>query len=431
MQLWIKGGRIIVPRKRDGVADIRIEDGIIADIIETAGADSGPPAASGTEVRTIDASGKIITPGLVDMHVHLREPGYEHKENIESGCRAAVRGGFTDICCMPNTNPANDSREITEFIIHKSNQIKSARVFPVAAITKGLDGQTLCDFKDLKSAGAIAVSDDGMPVMDDHLMGKAMERAGELGLLVISHCENLDLVAGGVMNAGAVATRLGLAGISNASESAMVERDIELCARIKAPLHIAHVSTAESVQAIREAKTKGVPVTCETAPHYFTLTDEAVSDCHTDAKMNPPLRSRQDRQAIREGLVDGTIDVIATDHAPHAEFEKAGDFNQAPNGIICLETSLALGLKLVREAVISMDVLIEKMAIAPARILDFERDLKIGGRADITIIDPDIEYRIEADDFESLSRNTPFKGWSMRGKPVATIIDGNPVFEEE
>jgi dihydroorotase len=365
------------------------------------------------------------------MHVHLREPGYEHKENIESGCRAAVRGGFTDICCMPNTNPANDSREVTEFIIHKSNQINSARVFPVAAITNGLDGQRLCDFKDLKSAGAIAVSDDGMPVMDDHLMGKAMERAGEFGLLVISHCENLDLVAGGVMNAGAVATRLGLAGISNASESAMVVRDIELCARIQTPLHIAHVSTAESVQAIRDAKTKGVPVTCETAPHYFTLTDEAVHDCHADAKMNPPLRSRQDREAIREGLVDGTIDVIATDHAPHAEFEKAGDFNQAPNGIIGLETSVALGLKLVQEGMISMEVLIEKMAIAPAGILGFERDLQIGCRADITIIDPDIEYRIDADDFESLSRNTPFDGWSMRGKPIATIIDGNPVFEEE
>ena len=431
MQLWIKGGRIIVPGKRDGVADIRIEDGVITDIVETADADAGPSAASGAEIRTIDAGGKIVTPGLVDMHVHLREPGFEHKENIQSGCRAAVRGGFTDICCMPNTNPANDSREVTEFIIHKSNQIKSARVFPVAAITRGLDGQTLCDFKDLKSAGAIAVSDDGMPVMDDQLMGKAMEQAGEFGLLVISHCENLDLVAGGVMNAGAVATRLGLAGISNASEADMVVRDIELCERIKTALHVAHVSTAESVQAIREAKTKDIPVTCETAPHYFTLTDAAVHDYAADAKMNPPLRSRQDRDAIREGLVDGTIDVIATDHAPHAVFEKAGDFNQAPNGIIGLETSVALGLKLVQEGVISMDVLIEKMALAPAGILGFERDLQIGCRADITIIDPDIEYRIDADDFESLSRNTPFDGWSMRGKPVVTIIDGNPVFEEE
>jgi dihydroorotase len=332
---------------------------------------------------------------------------------------------------MPNTNPANDSREVTEFILKRSKQIQSARVFPVGAITKALEGQTLCDFEDLKSAGAIAVSDDGMPVMDDHLMARAMEQARQFGLLIISHCENLELVAGGVMNAGAMAIRLGLAGISNASESAMVKRDIELCERIQTPLHIAHVSTAESVQAIREAKTRAVPVTCETAPHYFTLTDEAVEEYHTNAKMNPPLRSRQDREAVREGLADGTIDVIATDHAPHAGSEKAGDFNLAPNGIIGLETSVALGLKLVQDGILSMDGLIEKMAIVPARILGLERDLQAGCRADITIIDPDIEYRIDAGDFESLSRNTPFDGWPMRGKPVATIVDGNPVFEEE
>jgi len=430
MQLHIKGGRIIVPGKRDGIADILVEDGKIADILEPGTADSRPPGLFQAGARTIDASGKIVTPGLVDMHVHLREPGYEHKEIVASGCRAAARGGFTDICCMPNTNPVNDSPEVTEFILKKSDQARSSRVFPVGAITKALDGKTLSDFGELKSAGAIALSDDGMPVVDDQLMCSALERAKEFNLLVISHCENLELAAGGVMNAGTLARQMGLAGISNTSESAMVVRDIELCERIKTPLHIAHVSTAESVQAIRAAKKNGINVTCETAPHYFTLTENAVKDYNTNAKMNPPLRSERDREAIREGLVDGTIDVIATDHAPHASFEKATDFNQAPNGIIGLETSLALGLKLVADGVISLEVLIEKMSTAPAKILGLERDLRAGGRADITIIDPDVSYRIDAGGFESLSRNTPFDGWTMRGKPVSTIVEGNLVFEE-
>jgi dihydroorotase len=232
------------------------------------------------------------------------------------------------------------------------------------------------------------------------------------------------------MNAGTLASQMGLAGISNTSESAMVVRDIELCDRIKTPLHIAHVSTAESVQAIRAAKKNGIHVTCETAPHYFTLNENAVKDYNTNAKMNPPLRSERDREAIREGLADGTIDIIATDHAPHANFEKATDFNQAPNGIIGLETSLALGLKLVADGVISLETLIEKMSTAPAKILGLERDLRAGGRADITLIDPDVSYRIDAGDFESLSRNTPFDGWTMRGKPVLTIVEGNLVFEE-
>jgi dihydroorotase len=430
MQLHIKGGRIIVPGKRDGIADILVEDGKIADILEPGTADSRPQGLFQAGARTIDASGKIVTPGLVDMHVHLREPGYEHKEMVASGCRAAARGGFTDICCMPNTNPVNDSREVTEFILKKSDQARSSRVFPVGAITKALDGKTLCDFGELKSAGAIAVSDDGMPVVDDQLMCSALERAKEFNLLVISHCENLELAAAGVMNAGALASQMGLAGISNTSESAMVVRDIELCERIKTPLHIAHVSTAESVQAIRAAKKNGINVTCETAPHYFTLTENAVKDYNTNAKMNPPLRSERDRESIREGLADGTIDIIATDHAPHANFEKAMDFNQAPNGIIGLETSLALGLKLVSDGVISLETLIEKMSTAPAKILGLERDLRAGGRADITLIDPDVSYRIDAGDFESLSRNTPFDGWTMRGKPVLTIVEGNLVFEE-
>lgn len=430
MQLWIKGGRVIDPGTRDGVADILIADGKIAAIIDSGASDAFPDGTSPAEVRTIDASGKIVTPGLVDMHVHLREPGYEHKETIQTGCRAAARGGFTHICCMPNTNPVNDSREVTEFIIKKSNAVNFSRVYPVGAITKGLGGKILCDFDELKAAGAVAVSDDGMPVMDDRIMCRALETAKRIKLLVICHCEDLKLTAGGVMNAGRLADRMGLPGISNASESAMVVRDIGLCERFDTSLHIAHVSTAESVHAIREAKARGIKVTCETAPHYFTLTEEAVEQYHTNAKMNPPLRSMRDRDAIREGLRDGTIDAIATDHAPHAIAEKATDFNQAPNGIIGLETSVALGLKLVDNGIIGMVDLIEKMSTAPARILGLEHGLAVGRRADITVIDPDVAYCIDAGNFESLSRNTPFNGWPMQGKPVATIVEGNLVFEE-
>ena len=430
MQLWIKGGRIIDPGTHDGVADVLIADGKIVDIIDSGSADAFPVDMSPSEFRMIDASGKIVTPGLVDMHVHLREPGYEHKETIETGCRAAARGGFTDICCMPNTNPANDSREVTEFIIKKSSEANCSRVFPVGAITKALQGGKLCDFGELKAAGVVAVSDDGMPVMDDRIMCRALESAKQFNLLVICHCEDLKLTAGGVMNAGSLAVRLGLTGISNASESAMVVRDIRLCECYETPLHIAHVSTAQSVHAIREAKSRGISVTCETAPHYFTLTEKAVEEYDTNAKMNPPLRSGQDREAIREALADGTIDVIATDHAPHAIAEKAKGFDQAPNGIIGLETSVALGLKLVENGVITIVDLIEKMSTAPAKILGLERGLKIGRQADITIIDPDVSYRIDAGGFESLSRNTPFDGWRMRGKPVATIVEGNLVYEE-
>jgi dihydroorotase len=425
VQLQIKGGRVIDPGNRDGIADVLVEDGKILNISDPGTSD--PPQS---DARIIDASGKILAPGLVDMHVHLREPGYEYKETIESGCRAAARGGFTDICCMPNTNPVNDSRQVTDYILKKSSQANSTRVFPVAAISKGLSGKTLCEYDELKEAGAVAVSDDGMPVMDSQLMRKAMEHAQEFDLLVISHCEDLNLAAGGVMNEGTLAIQMGLAGIPNACESVMVMRDIALCELTKTPLHIAHVSTAESVRAIREAKATGIPVTCETAPHYFMLTEAAVKDYNTNAKMNPPLRSHQDREAIREGLADGTIDVIATDHAPHASSEKTIEFDQAANGIIGLETSLAVGLKLVADGVLSIVDLIEKMSTAPAQIIGLKRSLRVGQSADITIIDPDISYTIDAGNFESLSRNTPFDGWHMRGKAVMTIVEGNLVFEE-
>lgn len=445
MQIRIKGGRIIDPGSFDGIADIFIEDGKIIKIIDTGASGSKqlptPPASperepwrsvrnTNSETRIIDASGKIVTPGLIDMHVHLREPGYEYKETIESGCRAAAWGGFTAICAMPNTNPVNDTQRVTEFIIKKSIAADGTRVYPVAAISKGLEGKSLCEYGELKQTGAIAISDDGRPVMDSQLMRKALEYAKGFGLLVISHCEDLSLAAGGVMNEGALATQMGLCGIPNASESIMVMRDIALCELTQADLHIAHVSTEESVRAIREAKSRGVPVTSETAPHYFTLTEDAVNQYNTNAKMNPPLRSHRDRQAIREGLADGTIDVIATDHAPHSSIEKDIEFNLAANGIIGLETSVSLGLQLVEQGVISIETLVEKMATRPAQILGLDNSLRIGHAADITIIDPEISHTVNTDNFQSLSRNSPFDGWQLRGKPVLTMVEGKIIFEE-
>ena len=425
MRIAIQGGRVIEPGHLDALADILVEDDKIINVTRRAEKESIKPAAD----RVIDATAKIVCPGLIDMHVHLREPGHDYKETIESGCRAAAWGGITAVCAMPNTDPVNDNEQVTEYIINKAVQANFARVYPVGAISKGLEGRQLCEFENLKAGGAIAVSDDGCPVMDDALMQKALEYAKRCGLIVISHCENLKLNAGGVMNAGPVAEQMGLTGIPNSSESAMVIRDITLSERTDATVHIAHVSTAESVQAIREAKLKGIAVTAETAPHYFMLTDEAVREYGTHAKMNPPLRSAKDRAAIRTGLADGTIDVIATDHAPHAMHEKTVEFDKAANGIIGLETSVALGLKLVEEGVLSLTDLIEKMSTGPARILGLENGFRTGGAADITIIDPDVHYKVDTKKFQSLSKNCPFDGWRMKGRPVMTMVGGQIVFE--
>lgn len=432
--LIIRGGRIIDPGNFEGPGTIYIDEGKIVAVEPMSGKGDNSATAGAQEkdkaAQVINAAGLVITPGLIDMHVHLREPGHEYKETIASGCRAAVFGGITAVCAMPNTNPVNDNREVTEFILAKAQAAGLARVYPVAAISCGLAGESLSEYGELKDAGAVAVSDDGCPVTDDQLMRRAMEYAKGFGLPVISHCENLHLAGKGVMNEGVVATRLGLAGIPNAAEAVMVMRDISICALTGAALHIAHVSTRESVAAIRAAKKQGINVTAETAPHYFSLTDSAVGNYNTHAKMNPPLRSERDREAIREGLADGTLDVIATDHAPHSQLEKAVEFDKAANGIIGLETSVPLSLGLVRDGVLSLDSLVKKMSTAPAEILGKKSGLMAGSPADLTIID--LEKKIVVDDgfFRSLSRNSPFSGWEMVGKAVLTMVGGRIVYTE-
>jgi len=432
MRIWIKHGRVVDPGRFDGVADILIENGKISAFMpgdeKNDKTTSQDPDLHHDADRVIDARGLYILPGLIDMHVHLREPGQEYKETIKTGTMAAAAGGFTAVCCMPNTRPVNDTAQVTRFIIEKAQKSGHAAVFPVGAITMGLEGKRLCEYGDMKDAGISAVSDDGMPVLDSRIMRRALEYAKGLGIPVISHCEDTAL-SRGVMNEGPVATRLGLSGIPNAAESIMVMRDIALCETTKSRLHIAHVSTRESVEAIRAAKKRGVFVSAETAPHYFTLTDEAVAGYDTHAKMNPPLRSRRDMEAVREGLADGTIDVIATDHAPHSVLEKQVEFDLAANGIIGLETALPLGLTLVSENVLTFSGLIEKMAVNPAKIMGLTRKIEPGEPADLTIIDRDLKFTYFAEKGFSKGKNTPFDGWEFTGRAVYTISGGRITYE--
>lgn len=423
--LLIKNGRVIDPSGDiDDRLDILVDQGKIVKLRR-----SGDKEEKESEVvQIIDAQDKVVVPGLIDMHVHLREPGYEYKETIKTGCQSAASGGFTSIACMPNTSPVNDNQSVTEYILDKAKREGCVNVFPVGAITKGLEGEFLAEMGELRNAGVVAVSDDGKSVINGELMRRGMEYARNFNLLVICHCENPDLVAGGVMNEGFTSTRLGLKGIPNAAEETIVARDIILAEMTGCRVHIAHVSTEGAVRIIREAKSRGVNVTAETAPHYFSLSEEALESFDTNLKVNPPLRSTRDVKAVKEGLKDGTLDVIATDHAPHSSLEKDVEFDYASSGLVGLETALPLALQLVKEKVLSLTELITKLTVNPAKILNISKGrLNPGNDADITIIDVSLKNRVDVNQFKSRSRNSPFHGWELEGGAVFTIVKGKVI----
>ncbi|GAB6269618.1 MAG: dihydroorotase [Smithella sp.] len=423
MKLLLTGARIIDPAQNiDSRMDIFLEDGKIA---KTGTNLSKSIKSKNSEAITIALDGMILVPGLIDMHTHLREPGFEYKETIASGAAAAIAGGFTSIACMPNTNPINDNRSVTEFIKRKAAEAALVNVYPIGAISMDSAGSKLTEFWDLKEAGIVALSDDGNPVMNAALMRRAMEYAFSLQLPVISHCEDTNLSADGLMNEGYYSTILGLRGIPGIAEEAMIARDILIAEFTKTCVHIAHVSTAGSVRLIRDAKKRGLKVTAETAPHYFTLTEESLQGYDTNFKVNPPLRSEKDIAAIKEGLADGTIDVIACDHAPHGRTDKEVEFEYAANGISGLETSLGLSLNLINSRTLNWPELIVRMSLNPARILNLPKGtLEPGADADITVIDPQLKWTVDVQAFRSRGKNSPFHGRQMQGKAILTIVGG-------
>ena len=428
----IKNGRVIDPYQvMDGFFDLFIEQGKIIQLKPGQKGTSGKGTARGSSSSddvVFDASGLLVVPGLIDIHTHLREPGYEYKETVKTGCEAAAHGGFTSIACMANTNPVNDNQSVTEYILRKARDEGCVNVFPVGAITKGLNGEALAEAGELKGAGVVALSDDGNAVRNSELMRRAMEYARNFSLPIVSHCEDSDLVAKGVMNEGYVSTCLGLKGIPAAAEEIMVARDIILSELTGCPLHIAHLSTDGSVRIIRDGKSRGVKVTAETCPHYFTLTDEAVRGFDTNTKVNPPLRTAEDVQAIKDGLKDGTIDVIASDHAPHSPLQKDMEFDYAAFGIVGLETTLPLSLKLCREGVLTLAELVTKLTVNPARIFNLNKGtLKPGADADVTILDLGNTTTVDVNRFKSKGRNSPFHGWVLEGKVIAVFVDGKKV----
>jgi len=418
----IRSGRVISPEDGlDGELDLLIEDGRIRKMA---------PHLSGPAGEIVEARGQIVAPGFVDIHVHLREPGGEISETLESGLRAAVAGGFTTVCPMPNTRPVNDNPELTRHLVERAEELKLARVFPIAAVSMGSQGETLTDFRALMDAGAVGFSDDGKPVRTDALMKEALKRAKDLGAPIIDHCEVPELSAGGVMNEGESSKSLGLRGIPNSAEDRCIARDIEIAEAAGGHLHVAHLSTAGGIQMVREARKRGLQVTCEVTPHHFTLTDEAVTRYGTNAKMNPPLRTARDVEAVLLGIQDGVVDAIATDHAPHAAELKSRPMAEAPFGVTGLETALGLALtQLVHSGKISMGQLIALMSSRPARIINKPLGrISVGGVADLTLFDPNFEWTYRAAEGYSKSHNSPFDGWKLRGAVTATIVQGRIAF---
>lgn len=421
----IQGGRVIDPSQNyDSLADILIENGKITAL------DRPGQIPKEKASRCISAEGAWVLPGLIDVHVHLREPGFEYKETIESGTRAAVAGGFTSVACMANTQPVNDNPSVTAYIREKAKATALCRVFPIGAVSKGLKGEELAEVGGMVAEGAKAISDDGMPVMNSYLMRKAMDYAKAFGIPVISHPEDMFLVGQGVMNESAVSNELGLRGNPAAAEEIMVAREIALCRLTRAPVHLAHLTTAVALQHLERAKKDGVPVTAEVAPHHLILTEESIRGYHTNFKMSPPLRGDQDVKALREALASGLIDMIATDHAPHGLVDKDVEFDQAAHGIIGLQTALPLTLRLVKEGVISVQRWVEALTIRPAKLLNLELGtLRVGQSADISIVDPNAKWKLAKEKVLSKSRNSPFLDWELQGQAIATIVGGKIMFD--
>jgi dihydroorotase len=421
MNILLQQARIIDPvTARDDVADILIENGIISKI--------GSRLDIKGQVQKIDMNGKIVTPGFIDMHVHLREPGFEYKETIESGCAAAAAGGFTAVCCMPNTHPVMDNAEVVKYVKTKAAEALNGLVdvYPIPAITKGREGKELSPIAELIESGAVGFSDDGSPVESSAMMRLALEYAGMFGAPIIQHPQDMSLTKGGVMNEGATSTAIGMPAMSPVAEDIMVARDLILVEYIKTRYHIAHISTKGSIELVRQAKRKGLPVTCEVTPHHFTLTEESVRSFDTNTKMNPPLRTKEDIDAIFEGLRDGTIDAIATDHAPHSYDEKEVEYINAPFGIVGLETAVGLAIsQLIEKKILNWMQLIEKFSTAPRRLLRLP-EIKIAEKspANLTLLDPQKEWTVDPNLFKSKSKNTPFGGWKLKGKAVGIINHG-------
>jgi len=428
MRRLLKGGRVVDPATHtDGLYDVLIDDDRIARI------DRDIPVEPADMLVVDVPAGCVVVPGLIDMHVHLREPGQEHKETVATGTAAAVAGGFTAVACMPNTDPVNDSAGITEYILKKAHEAALARVYPIGAVSRGSRGEQLADIAELHAAGCVAISDDGRPVATAQLMRRALEYAGMFGMPVIDHCEESSLKGDGVAHEGYQASVLGLRGIPAAAESLMVQRDIALAELTGGTVHIAHMSVSGSLDAVRAGKGRGVRVTCEVTPHHFTLTDEALAapvSYDTNVKMNPPLREAADRGALLQGLADDSIDAIATDHAPHHYDEKKVEFDLAPFGIVGVETCVPLAFdRLVHTGLIRIPRLIELLSTNPARILGVPGgSLAVGAPADITILAPDLTVTISAPRLRSKSKNTPFDGWHLRGGVAATMVGGRVVF---